>query len=165
MICSVALWSLRSNLSPCLQLFPLLQAPFKLSLLKVHWDFTAVGLQPALSLVILRQAIFRSRGMPETDCLLPAWVQDRGRWTNAADTVLTVWLYEGWYCAVPFNLNNCVLCVCSLENFSIALAGYSTTSFFVILFVRSQAVILWSWRCSQHFSSNIWVPRCPVSLL
>lgn len=77
-------------MSPGLQLLPLLQDPFKLLLLKVHGDFSAVGLQPALSLAILRQAIFRSRGMLGTGCLLPAWVQDRGRWTNAVDTVLTI---------------------------------------------------------------------------
>lgn len=86
-------------------------------------------------------------------------VDQRSRYCSDS---LTLWRL---LCAVPFHLNNCVLCVCSLENFSIAFSGLSTTFTFVILFVRSQAVILWSWRGSQHFSSNIWVPRSPVSLL
>lgn len=89
MICSlVSLRSLRSNLSPCLQVLPLLQASLKLLLLKLHGDFTGVGLQPAVSLAILRQAIFS--GKLGTDCLVPAWVQDGGRLTSAASTVLTV---------------------------------------------------------------------------
>lgn len=48
-------------MSPCQQLLPLLQDPFKL-LLKVHGDFTAVGLQPALSLAILKGKPYSEAG-------------------------------------------------------------------------------------------------------